>query len=115
MPGVRDAAFPGGEDAFCLIPAPTWRINHLISNIKEKKTMESKAIPLYASEAEKRLHANTINQLCQELSESAEIIRPLYEKVLSELKKEAKIKDYLTILVARIVRESAKGNAGNQA
>jgi hypothetical protein len=76
--------------------------------------MESKAIPLYANEAEKRLHANAINQLSQELSKSAENIRPIYEKVLSDLKREAKIKDYLSILVARTIRESAKGNADSQ-
>jgi hypothetical protein len=76
--------------------------------------MESQANPLYANEAEKRLHANAINQLCQELSKPAENIRPIYEKVLSELKREAKIKDYLSILVARTIRESAKGNADTQ-
>ena len=77
--------------------------------------MEANANPLYANEAEKRLHANAINQLCQELSKSAENIRPIYEQVLSELKREAKIKDYLSILVARTIRESAKGNADTRA
>lgn len=66
-------------------------------------------IPLYASEAEKKQHGNAIHLLSAELAKPETLIRPLYEEILSEMKKEAKIKDYLALLVCRTIRGLARG------
>ncbi|MFZ5773051.1 MAG: hypothetical protein ACOY4W_16650 [Thermodesulfobacteriota bacterium] len=66
---------------------------------------------LYANESEKNQHSNAIRQLCQELAENEEAIRPVYEEILLEMKKQARIKEFLSILVCRTIRDLARGHA----
>jgi hypothetical protein len=72
--------------------------------------MFSKIISLYANEAEKRQHSNAIHLLCEELAIPEDLIRPLYEEILLEMKQEARIKDYLALLVCRTIRHLARGD-----
>ncbi|MBA3007814.1 MAG: DUF3562 domain-containing protein [Proteobacteria bacterium] len=67
--------------------------------------MVSGNIPLYANLSEKRIHDSAIRDLCAEFSKPEEFIRPLYEKSLIEMKKKARIKDFLPILACRRVRD----------
>lgn len=70
--------------------------------------MRSEQITLYANEDEKKQHGHAISLLCEELAKKEEIIRPLYEQILLDMKKNARIQDYLSILVYRSVRDLAK-------
>ena len=63
---------------------------------------------LYENEAEHRQHVLAMQFLASDTRSSEEIIRPLYEKVLYELKKEATVKHYLTIIVSRRVKSMLK-------
>ena len=67
-------------------------------------------IPLYSNEAEKKLHSNAIILLSEELAKPYTLIEPLYEEILSEMKQEARIKDYLALLVCRTIRDLARGD-----
>jgi hypothetical protein len=58
---------------------------------------------LYDDEAEKRLHLGAIAMLSARIGLSADKVERLYEIVLSRFKREARIKDYLPILVSRRV------------
>ncbi|HXY62142.1 MAG TPA: DUF3562 domain-containing protein [Nitrospirota bacterium] len=49
-------------------------------------------------------HAHAIQKLAQELHMSAEEIRPSYMGVLATMKKDAKIKAFLPVLVSRSVK-----------
>lgn len=71
--------------------------------------MQLDEIPLYANETEKRQHNSAIALLCEEMAKPDELIRPIYEDILMEMKKEAKIKDYLALLVCRTIRDLAHG------
>ena len=59
---------------------------------------------LYDDEIEKRLHLRAIKILSANAGLSADRVERLYEIVLHRLKGEAKIKDFLPILVSRRVR-----------
>jgi len=72
-------------------------------------------IKLYANVVEKKQHDNAIRMLCEELSKPEVIIRPLYEEILLEMKKTARIKDYLSILVCRTIRDLARGSEDSSA
>jgi hypothetical protein len=55
-------------------------------------------------EKEDDQHAHAIQKLAQELHMSAEEIRPSYMGILAALKKDAKIKAFLPVLVSRSVK-----------
>jgi len=77
--------------------------------LQEDEIMLFDQMTLYANESEKNQHNNAIRQLCQELSEDEEVIRPVYEEILLEMKKQARIKEFLSILVCRTIRDLARG------
>jgi hypothetical protein len=60
---------------------------------------------LYEDDLEKQQHAHAIQILAEGIRISAEEIYRLYEGVLREHKKEAKIRIFLPILVTKRVRE----------
>ena len=66
--------------------------------------------PLYADGAEKKHHDIAIGCLCEEFSKPEAVIRPIYEEILLEMKTEAKIKQFLSILVCRSIRDLLNGN-----
>jgi Protein of unknown function (DUF3562) len=59
---------------------------------------------LYDDEIERRLHHSAMKVLSDHAGLSADKVERLYEIVLDRLKREAKIKDFLPILVSRRVR-----------
>lgn len=59
--------------------------------------------PLYGSESEKMIHMQSIKILSIRLGLPVDEVEGLYESVLAGLKKEAKIKDYLAVLVSKNV------------
>ena len=60
---------------------------------------------LYEDDPEKQQHAHAIQILAEGVSTSEEEIFQLYEGVLREYKREAKVKIFLPILVTKRVRE----------
>ena len=62
-------------------------------------------ICLYEDENEKRVHATAIQILTKDEGSSEDEIRRLYEGVLEELKRNARVKHFLTILVSRRVKD----------
>jgi len=62
-------------------------------------------LTLYEDEAEQRQHLGAIQRLVRDAHSPEEEIRPLYEDVLKELKSDARIKTYLSILVSKKVKE----------
>lgn len=62
-------------------------------------------ICLYEDENEKRQHVAAIQIITRDERSSEEEIRPLYEGVLQELKKEATVKNFLTVIVSRKVKD----------
>ncbi|MEW6521387.1 MAG: hypothetical protein AB1461_18460 [Thermodesulfobacteriota bacterium] len=83
-----------------------WKITWL----REDEIMLFDQMTLYANESEKNQHNNAIRQLCEELAENEEAIRPVYEEILLEMKKQARIKEFLSILVCRTIRDLARGH-----
>ena len=63
---------------------------------------------LYDDETEKRQHLNAIQMLALDMRIPMDVISQLYEVELGELKQSVKIKDFLTVLVSRRVREMIK-------
>lgn len=63
---------------------------------------------LYNDETEKRQHLNAILMLSENTRISIDVISQLYQGELGRLKQEAKIKDFLTVIVSRRVREIIK-------
>jgi hypothetical protein len=62
-------------------------------------------ICLYEDENEKRQHVAAIQIIIRDERSSEEEIRLLYEGVLQELKREAKVKNFLTVIVSRKVKD----------
>ena len=60
---------------------------------------------LYEDEKEERQHIAAIQILIRDEGISEEEIRRLYEGILQELKKEAKVKTFLTVIVSRKVKD----------
>jgi hypothetical protein len=54
-------------------------------------------------------HARAIQRLVQELGVPAEIVNRSYKEILDVLKKDAKVKSFLPILVSRSVKERLRG------
>ena len=59
---------------------------------------------LYDDETEERLHLGAIQALSIRIGLSMDKVERLYEIVLNRFKREAKIRDYLPILVSRRVQ-----------
>jgi len=76
------------------------------SREKEDRMIEESTVKDRAPHDEKEndLHAHAIQKLAQELHMSAEEIRPSYMGILADLKKEAKIRVFLPVLVSRSVK-----------
>lgn len=62
------------------------------------------SIRLYEDEIEKKQHDLAVKKLAEDLSVSEEEIRTLYEKELERVKPRAKVKDFLTVIVTREVK-----------
>ncbi len=58
---------------------------------------------LFGNQSEKKLHDASIEQLSRHLEEPHECVRRLYWLVLSRLKKQARVEDFLPVLVSRRV------------
>jgi len=71
--------------------------------------MVSDNIPLYFNLSEKKIHDSAIRDLCAEFSKPEDYIRPMYEKNLIEMKKEARILDFLSVLAYRRTRDLVSG------
>ena len=56
-------------------------------------------------EKEKRQHINAIHSISRETGISEENVSLLYEEILERYRSDARIKDYLPILVSREVKE----------
>jgi histone H3/H4 len=69
-------------------------------------------LALYEDETEQKLHFSAIQRLVRDVSSSEEEIRPLYEDVLKEFKREARIKTFLSILVSKKVKELLNARRG---
>lgn len=72
-------------------------------------------IELYENEKEKSRHDSAIRMLARDLGLPTTEIGELYEGALQELKKSAKVKDYLIILAARQVKDLLQGRRGRAA
>lgn len=78
---------------------------------------DSKSNNLYDDENERKLHLNAVETLALRIGASVEDVRRLYEIVLERFKREARVKDFLSILVSRRVeyllnkRKNSKENA----
>ena len=60
---------------------------------------------LYETETERRQHLTAIHNLALDLGISEESLRQFYEKELLSLKEHARLKDYLTVLVIKKLKE----------
>jgi len=77
--------------------------------MQENEEMVSDNIPLYFNLSEKKIHDSAIRDLCAEFSKPEDYIRPMYEKNLIEMKKEARILDFLSVLACRRTRDLVSG------
>jgi hypothetical protein len=66
---------------------------------------------LYENVAEQRRHQAAVQSVARDLHRSRESINALYELVLTRYKKTARIKDYLSPLVIKRVKELLKDDA----
>ena len=66
------------------------------------------AVYQYENVVEERQHRAAIQRLAQDLDMRVEDIQEIYEEFLGSVKQEARIKDYLIILVSRQVRDSIR-------
>ena len=60
---------------------------------------------LYKDEVEAKQHQSAILNLAENLHRSEIVVRPLYEIVLSRFNRTARIRDFLTVLVSRRVKD----------
>lgn len=63
-------------------------------------------------EKEKRKHVNAIHRISIETGISEETVALLYEETLERYRSDARIKDYLSILVSREVKDLLSNNKG---
>lgn len=66
-------------------------------------------VDLYGDEKEKSHHLAAMKALARDLGIQIEEIGALYERALEEIKKTARIKDYLPILASRQVKDLVHG------
>ena len=64
------------------------------------------AVYQYENVVEERQHLAVTHRLAQDLDMRVKDIQEIYEEFLGSVKPEARIKDYLVILVSRQVRDS---------
>ncbi len=69
---------------------------------------------LYKSEAEARQHHAAINHLAEDLHRSELGIRPLYEMILARFIRTARIREFLSVLVSRRVRDLMDSQPGRE-
>lgn len=72
-------------------------------------------IDLYDNETEKARHDSAIQILAREMGLPMMEIGALYERALRELRKSARIKDYLMILATRQVKDLLQRRGGRAA
>jgi hypothetical protein len=65
----------------------------------------------YKNESEMRQHQAAISQLAQNLHASEVGVKPLYEIILSRFNRTARIREYLSVLVSRQVKDYFKKRA----
>jgi hypothetical protein len=65
---------------------------------------------LYENVAEQRRHEAAIENVAQDLRRSIESVNTVYELVLARYKKKARIKDFLSPLVTKRVKELLRDN-----
>ena len=65
---------------------------------------------LYENVAEQRRHQAAIENVAQDLRRSIESVNTVYEIVLARYKKKARIKDFLSPLVTKRVKELLRDN-----
>jgi len=63
---------------------------------------------LYENEEERRQHRRAIESVARDVKRPIEEIQPLYETELASLRREARVKDFLSVLVCRYVRLAVK-------
>jgi len=68
---------------------------------------------LYEDAVDQNQHARAIQMLAKDLEMSEDEIARLYETTLRSLKHEARIKDYLVILVSRNVKDMIRAGIGS--
>lgn len=66
-------------------------------------------VDLYSDEKEKSHHLSAMKKLASDLGRPIHEIGALYESALEEMKKTARVKDYLSILASRRVKEFLHG------
>lgn len=66
-------------------------------------------VDLYGDEKEKSHHLSAMRKLAEDLRMPIQEIGTLYERVLEEMRKTARVKDYLSILASRQVKEFLHG------
>jgi len=64
---------------------------------------------VYETASERALSLGAIRALSEETATPVAEVQRRYERELARLKAGAQVKDYLTILASRLVRESLKG------
>ncbi|HET6514134.1 MAG TPA: DUF3562 domain-containing protein [Thermodesulfovibrionales bacterium] len=67
---------------------------------------------LYENETEQTLHSSAIQRLARDFNVAEEEIQILYEATLSRLKENARIKDFLAVLVIRNVKDIIRKGIG---
>ena len=60
---------------------------------------------LYETEAERLQHLTAIHNLALDLGISEDFLKKCYEKELISLKERARVKDFLTVLVTRRIKD----------
>ena len=65
-------------------------------------------VAIYDSEDEAALHDGAITQLASEMHRPADVVRLTYEGVYLRLKSQARVKDFLPVLVARHARDALR-------
>jgi hypothetical protein len=60
--------------------------------------------PLYDSEDERRQHWRAIESVARDVQRPIEEIQPIYETELAALRRDARVKDFLSVLACRYVR-----------
>lgn len=63
---------------------------------------------LYENDEERRQHRRAIESVARDVQRPIEEIQPLYESELADLRREARVKDFLSVLACRYVRLALK-------
>jgi hypothetical protein len=67
------------------------------------------ALQLYEDETERTQHIRVIKMLARDLNRPEDQMGQIYEFELEKLKEDARVKDFLIVLVSRRIREIFKG------